>query len=249
MAGALLATPTFALAQDSANEVARDESAFVVQAPATEAQAEAVTPQAEDATSKVYFPDAITPEAVANARSTRAAQLEQANSESGDDNVAQVSPEREGRREVAQLSDGDSARVLAQLSNAERQVLLQAVEGTDICERSTDIAAIQALCDARIETRSAEFTPVDTSVSAEDRLLGGELDSDGIATLESAIARLARNTGEPDDFSNQVIASVALNNGALSAPDTGAAEGDPTGELSAETQAVVNAIVQQLSGN
>ncbi len=245
----LIVSPTVTFAQEAREEVPRDESAFVVQAPVTDAQPKPAAPQADTATSKVYFPDAITPEAVANARSTRAAQLEQENSGGGDDNVAQVSADGEGRRDVIQLSDGDSARALAQLSNAERQVLLQAVEGTDICERSTDIPAIQALCDARIETRSAEFTPVDTSVSAEDRLLGGELDSDRIATLESAIARLARNTGEPDDFSNQVIASVALNNGALSPPDTGAAEGDPTGELSAETQAVVNAIVQQLSGN
>ena len=46
-----------------------------------------------------------------------------------------------------------------------------------------------------------------------------------------------------------MIASVALGNQTLSDSQATAAEGDPTSELSAETQAVVNAIVQQLSGN
>ncbi|MGB7418223.1 MAG: hypothetical protein WA918_03495, partial [Erythrobacter sp.] len=41
-------------------------------------------------------------------------------------------------------SSGDPLRTFGQLSAAERQVLLEAVEGTDICERDSDIPAIRA---------------------------------------------------------------------------------------------------------
>ena len=245
--GLLLLIPSILAAQANPNEVARDESAFVVQAPA-EPESAVAAPQANDNASKVYFPDAITPESVAAARQ-RAIQQEQLEQAQAAEALAQVSASDDEAREVEQLSDGDSARALAQLSDAERQVLLEAVEGTDICERAENIPAIQALCEQRLETRSAEFTQVSTEESAEDRLLGGSLDSDRIATLETAIARLSRNAGEPGDFSNQVIASVALNTGAATAaPETGE-DADPTSDLSAETQAVVNAIVQQLGGN
>lgn len=193
---------------------------------------EVVTPQIEDASSKVYFPDEITPQSVAEAR----AQTEQ----------QQVSSAPDTERQVAQLSDGESARALAQLTEAERQVLLEAVDGTDICERSDNIPAIQALCDSRLETRSADFRQASTG-SAEDNLLGGGLDSDRVATLESAIARLAQNTGEPDNFDNQVIASVALGNQSVESAQP--ADGDDLSGLSSETQSVVNAIVQQLGGN
>jgi len=239
--------------QETPGEVARDESAFVIQAPErtqSRAHSQVAAPQQATTASSVYFPEAITPEAIANARSTQQAQLEAPPSGDANGAVTQVSTKVDDTRDVIQLSDGDSARALAQLSNAERQVLLQAVEGTDICERGSDIPAIKALCDGRIENRSAEFTQETQRESAEDRLLGGGLDSTGVATLEAAIARLARNGVEPDNFSNQVIASVGLNNPAPS--DTGAAaaaDGDPTSDLSPETQAVVNAIVQQLGGS
>ena len=133
------------------------------------------------------------------------------------------------------------------LSDAERRVLLDAVEGTDICERGSDIPALQALCEGRIETRSEEFASNQSS-SAEDSLLGGGLDAGRTATLQAAIARLAGAGANPGNFDNQVVASVALNNQSLSDTQATAAEGDPAAELSQETQAVVAAIVQQLGG-
>jgi len=211
----------------------QDQSVFVEQAPAQQNDAVVAAPQVEDASSKVYFPDEITPESVARARAAEQQQL--AGSE-----------QAEG--ELTQLSDGNSSQALAQLSAAERQVLLEAVEGTDICERGSDIPALQELCERRIETRSAEFAQ-QSSGSAEDSLLGGGLDSERVATLEAAINRLSRNAGNSDNFSNQVIASVALGNQTLSDSQATDAEGDPTAELSQETQALVAAIVQQLGGN
>jgi hypothetical protein len=230
-----LSVPTAGLAQENPNEVPRDEAAFVNQAP-------------EDASSKVYFPDAITPESVAAARARaeeRQRQIEAAKAQ-WTTPVAQVSAQGDSN-EVAQLSDGSSTAALAQLTAAERRVLLDAVEGTDICERGSDIPALQELCESRIETRSAEFAQAETT-SAEDSLLGGGLDAGRAATLQAAIARLAGAEANPGDFDNQVVASVALNNQSLNDAQATAAEGDPTAELSQETQSLVAAIIQQLGG-
>lgn len=230
-----LCVPAVLMAQSAPQEVAREESAFVEQAP-------------EDNTSKVYFPEAITPQSVAaaRARAARQQQIEAANAAQRTAPVTQVSTSDTGN-DVAQLSDGSTSAALAQLSDAERRVLLDAVEGTDICERGSDIPALQALCESRIETRSEEFAS-NQSGSAEDSLLGGGLDAGRTATLQAAIARLAGAGANPGNFDNQVVASVALNNQSLSDAQATAAEGDPTSELSQETQAVVAAIVQQLGG-
>lgn len=233
-----LCAPSLAAAQDSApdgaREVPRSESAFVNQAP-------------EDASSKVYFPEAITPESVAAARARAARQQQiKAAAERRDAPVAQVS-QQGGGNQVTQLSDGSSDAALSQLSAAERRVLLDAVEGTDICDRGSDIPALKALCEGRIETRSEEFAQ-NRGASAEDSLLGGGLDAGRVATLQAAIARLAGADANPGNFDNQVVASVALNNQSLSDAQATAAEGDPTADLSPETQGVVNAIVQQLGG-
>jgi hypothetical protein len=240
LAGLSLSACALASAQNADPEVPRGESAFVEQAP-------------DDASSKVYFPDVITPESVAAARARAAAreaqeqrELEAARAQRSAP-VAQVSASGDRGNNVSQLSDRSNDPALAQLSAAERQVLIEAVEGTDICERGSDIPALKALCEARLETRSEEFAQ-NRGGSAEDNLLGGGLDAGRIATLQAAIARLAGAEANPGNFDNQVIASVALNNQALSDAQATAAEGDPTSDLSPETQGVVNAIVQSLGG-
>lgn len=223
---------------------------FVTQAPTqaqTGSQASAM-PQAGN--SAVLFPEQITPQSVAEARA-RAAQQEQVKPASGETGgVAQLTRGGEGVRVTEQLSAGESDRALAQLSAAERQVLIDAVNGTDICERSPEIEALQALCENRIETRSAEFTRTREKGSAEDNLLGGGFDSERLATLEAAISRLARNSGRADNFADQAIASVALSQQTiLTDLDATETEGDPEKDLSPETEALVNAIAQQFTGN
>ena len=164
------------------------------------------------------------------------------------DPVAQLSGTGTDSGTLDQLSDGDSSRALAQLDPVERQVLLDAVEGTDICENADNIPAIRELCERRIETRSAEFARNNSGGSAEDNLLGGGFDSARLATLQAVLTRLAGNTARPDDFADQAIASVALGQqDVLSGADATGAK-DPGSDLSPETQAVVNAIVQQLGG-
>lgn len=238
----VLCAPTLLSAQDATpdaeREVPRSESAFVNQAP-------------DDATSKVYFPDAITPETVAEARARAALppQIEAtaARRDTPVDQVSAPASHTGSDNDVAQLSDGNSNAALAQLSAAERRVLLDAVEGTDICERGSDIPALKALCEGRIETRSEEFAQ-NRGRSAEDSLLGGGLDAGRVATLEAAIARLAGADANPGNFDNQVVASVALNNQSLNQAQATNQEGDPTADLSQETQALVGAIIQQLGG-
>lgn len=206
-------------------------------------------PPRVDASSKVYFPDEITPQSVAIARARIADQEQVPREQPTANGVAQVSHDDQGRQGLDQVSVGGATGALAQLSDVERQVLIEAVEGTDICDRSSEIPALQELCETRLETRSAEFARNSGSGSAEDSLLGGGLDSSRLATLEAAISRLAGNTGSSNDFSNQVIASVALDNATLSGAQATAAESDGANGLSEETQAVVSAIVQQLGGN
>lgn len=236
MASLLLVVATQAFAQDEAS-AGQTSPVFVQQAP-------------EDNSSKVYFPDAITPQSVAAARARAAEQQQLEQATSAGQEVAQLSQGGEGAREVVQLSDGESARALAQLTNEERQVLLEAVEGTDICDRADNIPAIRELCESRIETRSAEFAQSSQGGSAEDALLGGRFDSARLATLEAAITRLARSSGRAQDLSDQAVASVALGQQTgLTDADATAAEGDPTSELNPETQALVNAIVTHLGGN
>lgn len=231
-----VSAPAVALAQKSAPEVPRDEAAFVNQAP-------------EAASSKVYLPEPITPESVAaaRARAARQLQIEAATAANRADRVAQVSSQ-DGSNEVAQLSDGSSSAALAQLSAAERRVLIDAVEGSDICERGSDIPAIQALCAGRLENRSEEFARSEDTGSAEDNLLGGDLDSSGTANLESAIRRLAEAGADPGAFSNQAVASVALNDRTAADAQGAVGDADPTADLSQDTQALVAAIVQQLGG-
>ena len=249
LAAFVLASPTFVLAQSNPHDVPRDETVFVDQAPDRgEDTAQVAQEPANSRSSSAYLTDQITPESIAAARS-RAAEQEQLARQQEQPPVAQLSQREDNQQGVAQLSDGNSAQALAQLTEVEREVVLEAVEGTDICEQAQNIPAIQALCDGRIETRSAEVAQASEDGSAEDNLLGGGFDAARLATLESAISRLAQGGADSANFSNQVIASVALDRAVVSGAQATAAEGDPTADLSAETQAVVNAIVQQLSGN
>lgn len=161
---------------------------------------------------------------------------------------SQISATGNEARQMPQLSRAELDATLAQLTPAERSVLLQAVEGTDICDRPPAVAAIIALCKTRIETRSGE---VDTArgkpLTAEERLLRGGLESDGMPAVEAVIARLSRSSGSSssDDMSNQAIASVALTQ---SPGGTAPGKTDDKTGLSPGTDALINAIVQQLGG-
>jgi hypothetical protein len=163
--------------------------------------------------------------------------------------TSQISARGQGGSGMAQLSRADLEATLAQLSVAERRVLLQAIEGTDICDNPPDIAAIMALCRNRLETRSQEFaTLADRPVSAEEHLLRGDLDNQAGPSIGQVIERLARGNAATDDFSNQAIASIALTGpGVANARGKDETAPDTSG-LGQETQALINALINQLGG-
>ncbi|OBV10209.1 hypothetical protein [Erythrobacter dokdonensis] len=159
----------------------------------------------------------------------------------------QISTGGRNSSSMSQLSRAELEARLAQLTPSERRVLFQAIEGTDICDNPPDIDAIRALCRNRIETRSGEFAERSSQpVSAEERLLRGGVDENGVPNVERVIERLARTKAAPDDFDNQAIASVAL---APPPPASGPEEeAEPLSGLPPGTEGVINAIINQLGG-
>lgn len=150
---------------------------------------------------------------------------------------------------VLQLSKADLDATLAQLSAVERRVLLQAIEGSDICDAPPNVPAILALCQNRLETQAQEFSAApERVVSAEERLLRGDLENSQLPSLSQVIERLARGNAATNDFSNQVIASIALGPPS-SQPSRPGDEDDATNpSLGEEAQALINSLINQLTG-
>lgn len=156
---------------------------------------------------------------------------------------AQIASSLESGPAVAQLSRAELDATLAQLTDTERRVLFQAIEGTDICDNPPQVAAVIALCRDRLETRFSEFADAPRSFSAEETLIRSDLAAAHPA-LTQVIERLARGSAAAEDFGNQAIASIALSTPASS----GGKEEEKTSTLAEETQALVNAIINQLQG-
>lgn len=160
--------------------------------------------------------------------------------------ASQITARSQSGSGMAQLSKSELEATLAQLSAVERRVLLQAIQGTDICDNPPQVAAVIALCQSRLETRSQEFSAIEQGAqSAEEQLLRGEFDNSALPSVSQVIERLARSSAKSDDFNNQAIASIALA-GPPEQPgegELGAAQG-----LSEPTQALINAIINQLGG-
>jgi len=236
-----------ALAQDSVSQISQVSEASDRQPSNTEAaQIDTTAP----ASSPAYWSNGVQVSSTKEIDAVVDARQDQASRPDGSKAAPQISSTDDSERAIAQLDLGDLEGTLAQLSEAERQVLLEAIQGTDICDNPPDIAAVIELCQTRIETRSSEFAARETnSLSAEERLLGESLDNTRTAsTLDRDVERLARNAGRGDanSLDTQAIASVALGTPQPALPDQ--PSGTQIGDLPAETQALVNALVQQLGG-
>jgi hypothetical protein len=163
--------------------------------------------------------------------------------------ATQISTASEGSPRMAQLSSADLDATLAQLSPVERRVLLEAIAGTDICDNPPQVAAIIALCRTRIETRSGDFAErSENLLSAEDRLLRGDLESYALPSIAQVIERLARGGASSGDLSNQEIAAIAL--GTNAPPADGSGDKEPTAQpqVGENAQALINALINQLGG-
>lgn len=172
----------------------------------------------------------------------------QISSGSSEQAAAQISRAGDAEQPVPQLSNAEMSRLLARLPEKDQRVVLEAVEGSDICENPPAIKTVIEFCKQRLETRSADFAhPREPPLSAEERLLGSGLEDDVVLGLETAIDRLARNGGKASNPDDQAIAAVAL---AGNPPPT-AQPDDPTdanaGDVPEATQALINAIVQQVT--
>lgn len=202
---------------------------------------------AGEATRRVFLEEAAAPRTRPNMMQAQGDQI--GAPDGGEMAPEQITASNQSAQRIAQLSRAELEATLSQLTPAERSVLLQAIEGTDICDNPPAVAAIVALCRTRLETRSGEFTAApEKPLTAEERLLRGGVDGTGLPSVEAVIARLSRvNLASSDDFNNQAIASIAL--APPPAPEKPGGEDDQTGlGLGSETEALINAIVQQLGG-
>lgn len=147
---------------------------------------------------------------------------------------------------VDQRAAPDNPDNLPQLSDADTEVTLGRVDGIDRCSAELLTAKDADYCRRRIETRSEEFTtrPAST-LSAEQRLLGERLTRLQGTGIDQA-ARAPGSTASANDREFQALASITLT--APAASDT-TADGKPSdaNDLSAETQALLDAIVARLS--
>jgi hypothetical protein len=168
---------------------------------------------------------------------------------SGNTPTSQITSRTQSGTGMAQLSKADLDATLAQLSAVERRVLLQAIEGTDICDNPPNVAAILALCQNRLETHSQDFAEMaERTQSAEERLLNGNLESTTLPSVGQVIERLARGSAATNDFSNQAIASIALAPPPTTPTRPGDEEETESTSFSEEAQALVNALINQLTG-
>ncbi|MEM8724832.1 MAG: hypothetical protein AAGE86_04830 [Pseudomonadota bacterium] len=248
LSGALACSGSVLLAQDSsesASQITQVGEAETRQASNTEA-AQIGT----GAAAKAYWSQDVQVSSADSTAPVVDARQDQASMPDGSKAAPQISSSNDSERAIAQLNLGDLEGTLAQLSDAERQVLLDAIQGTDVCDNPPDIPAIRELCETRIETRSTEFAARDVNtLSAEERLLGESLDRTRTATtLDRDVERLARNAGRGDanSLDTQAIASVALGTPQPAQPDQPV--GTQLSDLPSDTQALINALVQQLGG-
>lgn len=141
---------------------------------------------------------------------------------------------------------GEKPENLPQLSATDTEVTLGRVDGIDRCSAELLSAKDAEYCLRRIETRSEEFAtrPAGT-LTAEQRLLGERLTILRGTGIDQA-ARAPGVNASADDRELQALASITL-----TVPTAEpAAEGKPadgSGDLSAETQALLDAIVARLA--
>lgn len=166
----------------------------------------------------------------------------------------QMSAPNERRQPVSQLTRSGDRRQTPQLYRGTRTAqpaeplsipaegrtsAVAVVEGDDRCDPSGRAGQRPPACERVIETRSSEFTREVPVMSPEQRLLAEQRSRTGFGQ-QSAARRLATNSGDPDELSEQAIASVALRQGVTVADS----EEEPAA-LSSDVAAIVQAIAQQ----
>ncbi|MDG5748329.1 hypothetical protein P8Q88_09050 [Qipengyuania sp. XHP0207] len=160
---------------------------------------------------------------------------------------------------MEQLSSRDDARVtepigtpeaarnedLEQLTRPDTTVEFARVEGMDRCSAELLSAKDADYCARRLETRSSEFaTRSEVPLTAEQVLVGEKFASMAGEGVADASRTAGRRETSPEDRDLQALASIAL----VPAPNTPATPAEEEdSKLPAETEALIEAIVNQLS--
>lgn len=179
------------------------------------------------------------------------------------DNVQQLNRNSGRPPEAKQLTAGKSDGEVVQLGQRDRnmratpdlsdrmagfQTNVVKIEGADRCSAELLSAKDRDYCQRVIENRSAEYSgPKEVPLTPEQKLLAErnfKLIDHG---TEGAIKRLANTKSSAEDSDNQAIASVVL--GSQEASAQPAQDQPAESNLSAETQALLEAIIKNVSGN
>jgi hypothetical protein len=179
------------------------------------------------------------------------------------ENVPQVSKTAGEPRDPTQLTVEKSGKAVDQLGPRDRgtqsaenlsareqgfDTKVVKLEGTDKCSLELLSSRDREYCQRVIENRSAEYTgPKEPALSPEQELLAKRNPKLIDGGTDGAIKRLVNNRDSADDADTQAIASTVFTNqsdAAQTAPEL-PAEND----LSAETQALIDAIVKNVAGN
>ena len=142
----------------------------------------------------------------------------------------------------------DGSKAVSQLSQRDTDVELGRVEGIDRCSAELLSAMDADFCARRMETRSEEFkTDNEAKLSAEQVLIGERLSAKRRGNDIAGVSREAGRAGiSADDRELQALASITL---IPPEEPVSPAEGETgaEGDLSTETQALIEAIVQNLA--
>jgi hypothetical protein len=162
----------------------------------------------------------------------------------------QLTAEKSGKA-VDQLGPRDRSTKSAENLSAREQgfdTRVVKLEGTDRCSAELLSSRDREYCQRVIENRSADYTgPKEPALSPEQELLAKRNPKLIDGGTDAAIKRLVNNRDSAEDSDSQAIASTLL----TSQNDTTQAVRDLPAEnnLSAETQALIDAIVKNVAGN
>ncbi|MEH6789335.1 hypothetical protein [Parasphingorhabdus sp.] len=187
---------------------------------------------------------------------------ESASSQNSDVGTTQLSATKSTADSPEQLASEGTPKSVEQLSTSDRDTqsspALSAraqsydtatarVEGLDRCRAELLSSRDKTYCDQVIENRSAEFAGPNPALLTPEQKLLGEREFDlGRTGPDAAARRLAVGRTSAADTESQAIASIVLNSPVATEQQPAAPE-EPT-DMAAETQALIEAIVNNIGG-
>lgn len=161
-----------------------------------------------------------------------------------DSPIEQLSEPGEGLPEDTAPKDDTAPDLVPQLSDSDTDVEFARVEGIDRCSAELLSASDAEYCARRLEARSAEFaTDNEATLTAEQVLIGEQLASAGDGDVAARSRLVGRRDNDADDRDLQALASITLGN---TVPVQETPVEDDAGSLPAETQALIEAIVERM---